>query len=74
MISNSPPAHRRPTLAEIREWSATCEVTDAARAMGCSRSHLYDLIRRGQAPVRVLTFGRRHAVVTNSLLHLLEGE
>jgi hypothetical protein len=63
-----------PTLAEVRKWPATCAVRDAARAMGCSGSQLYALIARGEAPVRVLSFGRRHSVVTASLVRLLEGE
>ncbi|QJS13224.1 helix-turn-helix domain-containing protein [Streptomyces argyrophyllae] len=61
-----------PTLNEVRKWPATVPVTDAARAIGCSRSQLYELIRRGEAPVKVLSFGTRHRVVTASLVRLLE--
>lgn len=61
-----------PTLAEVRNWPATVGVPEAARAIGCSKSQLYDLIKRGEAPVRVLSFGTRHRVVTASLLRLLE--
>lgn len=61
-----------PTLAEIRAWPATVSVPTAARAIGISRSHLNDLIKRGEAPVKTLTFGRRHVVVTASLVRLLE--
>lgn len=61
-----------PTLADIRSWPATVGVPDAAKAIGVSKSHLYELIRRGQAPVRTLSFGARHRVVTASLIRLLE--
>lgn len=61
-----------PTLAEIRTWPATVEVPQAASALGCSKSHLYAQIKRGEAPVRVLTFGTRVRVVTSSLVRLLE--
>lgn len=62
----------RPTLADIRRWPATVDVPQAALALGCSRSHLYELIKRGEAPVRTLPFGRRHVVITQSLVTLLE--
>ena len=62
----------RPTLAEVKDWPATVDVPQAARALGCSKSHLYDLIKRGEAPVRTLPFGRRHVVITQSLVTLLE--
>lgn len=62
-----------PTLAEIRRWPAVVSVPQAAPAIGCSRSQLYELIKRGQAPVKTLSYGRRHVVVTASILALLEG-
>lgn len=62
----------RPTLAEVKAWGATVNVPQAAIALGCSSSHLYDLIKRGQAPVKTLSFGRRHVVITQSLVTLLE--
>lgn len=61
-----------PTLAEVKKWPATVEVPRAALALGCSRSQLYELIKRGEAPVTVLSFGARHRVVTASLVRLLE--
>lgn len=63
---------QRPTLNEVRSWPATVDVPLAASALGCSRSQLYDLIKRGKAPVRTLPFGRRYVVVTQSLVTLLE--
>lgn len=62
-----------PTLAEVRNWPATVGVPEAARAIGVSKSHLYELVKRGEAPVSVLSFGSRHRVVTASLVRLLEG-
>ncbi|MYW66276.1 helix-turn-helix domain-containing protein [Streptomyces sp. SID8379] len=65
----------RPTLADIRKaWPATVPVTQAANALGCSRSHLHNLINRGEAPVKTLPLGRRHVVVTADLIRLLSGE
>ncbi|WP_327302932.1 helix-turn-helix domain-containing protein [Streptomyces sp. NBC_01298] len=61
-----------PTLAEVRGWSATVSVPQAALALGCSKSQLYELIKRGESPVRILPLGRRYVVITNSLVHLLE--
>ncbi|MBB6437209.1 hypothetical protein [Streptomyces candidus] len=43
-----------------------------ALALGISRSQLYALIQRGEAPVRILAFGARKRVVTASLVRLLE--
>lgn len=62
-----------PTLDEIREWPATVGVPEAARAIGISKSHFFELIKRGEAPVGVLSYGARHRVVTASLVRLLEG-
>ncbi|MFE1885476.1 DNA-binding protein [Streptomyces diastatochromogenes] len=61
-----------PTLAEVKKWPATVNVPRAALALGCSRSQLYELIKRGQAPVRTLSFGTRHVVITASLVAVLE--
>ncbi|MYV56484.1 helix-turn-helix domain-containing protein [Streptomyces sp. SID3212] len=61
-----------PTLTEVRSWPATVSVAEAAHALGVSKSHLYDLVRRGEAPVRIVPLGTRHRVVTASLVHLLE--
>lgn len=63
-----------PTLAEIRSWPATVSVPMAARALGCSRSYLHDLIRRGESPVKTLAFKNRHVVITAHLIRVLSGE
>jgi hypothetical protein len=61
-----------PTLAEVRNWPATVGVPQAATALGISRAQLYEEIRTGDAPVRVLRFSSRIRVVTASLVALLE--
>jgi hypothetical protein len=61
-----------PTLAEVKAWPATVDVPAAAEALGVSRSHLYALVKRGEAPMRTLPFGKSHRVVTASLVRLLE--
>ncbi|KUO19662.1 hypothetical protein [Streptomyces dysideae] len=65
---------QRPTLTEVRGWPATVRVPQAALALGCSRSELYEQIKRGTSPVRTLEFGRRRVVVTADLVRLLSGE
>lgn len=64
----------QPTLADIRKWPATVSVTDAARAIGCSRGHLYALVKRGESPVKTIPVGARHVVITADLVRLLSGE
>ncbi|MFE6429745.1 helix-turn-helix transcriptional regulator [Streptomyces rochei] len=65
----------QPTLAEIRtKWPATVSVSDAARAIGCSRSHLYERVKNGSSPVKTIKVGTRHVVITASLIRLLSGE
>ncbi|MFF2331847.1 MULTISPECIES: DNA-binding protein [unclassified Streptomyces] len=61
-----------PTLAEVRQWPATVAVPEAAVVLGISKSHLYDLIKQDRSPVRTLSFGARHRVITASLVALLE--
>lgn len=70
MTSDAPP---RPTLDEVRAWPATCSAAQAATVLGVSKSHLNELIRRGEAPVKVLRLGGCNRVVTASLVRLLEG-
>jgi len=64
----------QPTLADIRKWPATCSVSDAARAIGCSRSHLYERCKRGDSPVKTIQVGSRYVVITADLIRLLSGE
>ncbi|MEU1286678.1 helix-turn-helix domain-containing protein [Kitasatospora sp. NPDC005856] len=62
----------QPTLDEIRSWAATVDVPRVALALGISRSHLYELIKRGTVPFRVVQFGNRYRVITASLIAYLE--
>ena len=64
----------QPTLSEIRRWPATVSVADAARAIGCSRSHLYERVKRGDSPVKTIGVGTRYVVITADLIRLLSGE
>lgn len=64
----------RPTLDDVRKWPATVSVTEAATALGCSRSELYKQIKRGTAPVRALTWGRGRAVITADIVRVLSAE
>ncbi|MET8947427.1 DNA-binding protein [Streptomyces sp. NPDC004542] len=64
----------QPTLAEVRKWPATVSVTEAARAIGCSRAHLYERVKRGDSPVKTIPLGTRHVVITADLVRLLSGE
>lgn len=74
MVPGEEGDHLQPTLDEIRSWAATVDVHQAARALGISKSHLYELIKRNEAPFRVVAFGSRYRVITASLLAYLEGE
>ncbi|WP_460075937.1 DNA-binding protein [Streptomyces variabilis] len=71
MKSTQSTADATPTLDEIRTWPATVDLPTAARALGISRSQMYALVKRGEAPVRVLDYGTKR-VVTASLVRLLE--
>lgn len=62
----------QPTLDEIRSWAATVDVCQAALALGISKSHLYELIKRNDVPFRVVSFGSRYRVLTASLIRYLE--
>jgi hypothetical protein len=62
----------RPTLNEIREWPATCDVVSAGAALGIGRNGTYDALKAGEFPVRVLKIGHRYRCVTAELIALLE--
>jgi hypothetical protein len=64
---------RRMTLAQVRKLPATVDVGTAASALGVGRSTLYEAIRLGESPVKVLTVQRRVVVLTADLLRVLEG-
>jgi len=67
-------ASAQPTLADVRQWPATVSVAQAAAAIGCSKSHLHDRIKRGDCPVKTIALGARHVVITADLVRLLSGE
>jgi len=62
------------TLAQVRKLPATIDVPTAARALGISRSTLYEAIRVGRSPVRTITVQRRIVVLTADLVRVLGGE
>lgn len=64
----------QPTLDDVRGWPATVAVSRAAQALGCSKSHLHERIKRGDSPVRTIPFGSRYVVITADLLRVLSGE
>jgi hypothetical protein len=65
----------QPTLDEIRRWPAAVSVATASTAYGFSRSHGFELVRRGDFPARVIKAGRRYAVVTADIVrHLSANE
>jgi hypothetical protein len=63
----------RPTLAQVRKWPATVEVSLGARALGIGRSTLYEAIRLGESPVKTIEVRRRIVVLTADLIRVLEG-
>lgn len=52
----------------------TYSVAQAARLLGISRSHAYDLIARGEFPVTTRTLGRRRLIPRAALDRYLAGE
>lgn len=64
---------RRLTLAQVRKLPATVDVGTAAAALGIGRSTLYEAIKVGESPVKVLTVQRRVVVLTADLVRVLEG-
>lgn len=63
-----------PTLEEIRGWPATVSITEAATALGVSRTTLYELMRIGESPVKILKLGSSRRVVTASLIAVLDSD
>jgi hypothetical protein len=60
------------TLAQVRRWPPTVDVTEAARALGISRSSAYTAIASGDFPVATIRVSRRLRVLTASLIRVLE--
>lgn len=60
------------TIDDLRQWPATVPLwPDAAGALGLSRTTVYELVRRGELPVRTLRLGRLLRVPTAELLAVL---
>ncbi len=62
---------RSTSLADLAAAGATVDVVKAGRALGIGRSLTYELLRRGEFPVRVLRLGSRVRVPTADLIALL---
>jgi excisionase family DNA binding protein len=61
-----------PTIDDLRQWPPTVPLwPDAAGALGLSRTTAYELVRRGELPVRTLRLGRLLRVPTAELLAVL---
>ncbi len=73
-IERSESARLPPTLTEIQGWPATVDVPTAGAVFGLSRSHSYDLVSRGEFPVRVIKVGRRYRVLTASIIGVLSSQ
>ncbi|MBA9007309.1 helix-turn-helix domain-containing protein [Thermomonospora cellulosilytica] len=58
-------------LAELTELPSVVDIMTAARALGLSRTHAYDLAKRGEFPCKVLRIGTSYRVPTANLLTLL---
>jgi excisionase family DNA binding protein len=59
------------SLPDLAELPPTLTVPEAAELLGCSPSALYESIRAGDAPVKVLRVGRAIRVPTKPTLELL---
>jgi hypothetical protein len=61
----------RPTLDEIRLWPAAVSIPRGSAAFGFSRSHGFELAKRGEFPARIIKAGGRWVVVTADLIRVL---
>jgi predicted DNA-binding transcriptional regulator AlpA len=53
---------------------ATVSLTEAAQVLGIHRTTAWELWRRGEFPIRVLTLGSRHRVTKMDLARFLAGD
>jgi excisionase family DNA binding protein len=60
--------------AEVADLPTVVDIVTAARVLGLSRSHAYELAKRGDFPCRVIRVGTRYRVPTACLLRLIEVE
>lgn len=59
------------TVRDLLDLPPAVDVETACQALGISRSHGYNLARRGQFPCKVLRAGRSFRVVTADLRRVL---
>lgn len=71
MPTDQQPGRRR-TLEEIKAGPATVPIPVAARDLGISSAHAYELLKRDAFPCAVIRAGLRYVVKTSSLVRLLE--
>ncbi|MEU6641266.1 DNA-binding protein [Saccharomonospora sp. NPDC046836] len=63
-----------PTLEEIKaNWPAVSRIPQACAALDISRSHGYELLKRGEFPCRVIKVGNSYRAITASLIEVLGG-
>lgn len=60
-----------PTIDDIRSWPAAADIPPACAALGISKSYGYELIKRGEFPVKTLKVGRKTRVLTADLMRVL---
>lgn len=57
--------------AELLELPASVDLPTAGRAFGLGRTRVYELVRKGEFPVRVVRLGNKYRVPTAELLTAL---
>jgi predicted DNA-binding transcriptional regulator AlpA len=50
------------------------DVPTAGVVFGLSRSHAYELIKRGEFPAKAVRIGSRYRVLTESIIHAVSDE
>ncbi|MGI8333656.1 helix-turn-helix domain-containing protein [Actinomadura scrupuli] len=58
-------------FSDLTHLPSVVDIVTAARALGLSRSHAYDLAKRDVFPCRVVRIGHLYRVPTADLLQLL---
>jgi predicted DNA-binding transcriptional regulator AlpA len=58
-------------FTDLTDLPSVVDIVTAARALGLSRSHAYDLAKRDVFPCRVVRIGHLYRVPTADLLQLL---
>jgi predicted DNA-binding transcriptional regulator AlpA len=58
-------------FTDLTDLPSVVDIVTAARALGLSRTHAYDLAKRDVFPCRVVRIGHAYRVPTADLLQLL---